>query len=151
MKHYRVARYLVRFQTPSFPPLCASLSPLILDPLSSSALHLQPQFAALRSAIHKPAKGLLLVRVRSNHADEPSSTRAVMTFAVNCHCLCSSPSSTPPQFGPPGTGKTLVGRAIAAECNATFFNIRSSDIGSKWIGESEKTVKVRVSAASVLY
>ena len=32
---------------------------------------------------------------------------------------------------------------FAAECNATFFNIRSSDIGSKWIGESEKTVKVR--------
>lgn len=50
-------------------------------------------------------------------------------------------------YGPPGTGKTQLARAVATEAKATFYAITSSDIMSKWVGQSEQQLS-RVFAAA---
>ncbi len=43
-------------------------------------------------------------------------------------------------YGPPGTGKTLLAKAVAREAEANFIATKSSDLLSKWYGESEAQI-----------
>ncbi|KAG8124327.1 hypothetical protein E2320_019810 [Naja naja] len=50
-------------------------------------------------------------------------------------------------YGPPGTGKTLVARALANECThgdrkVAFFMRKGADCLSKWVGESERQLRL---------
>nr|CAB3224058.1 ATPase family AAA domain-containing protein 2 [Phallusia mammillata] len=58
---------------------------------------------------------------------------------------------TPPRgclfYGPPGTGKTLMARALANECSiegkrVAFFMRKGADCLSKWVGESERQLRL---------
>ncbi|KAK6644905.1 hypothetical protein RUM43_001181 [Polyplax serrata] len=49
--------------------------------------------------------------------------------------------------GPPGTGKTLIARALANECSqgdrkVSFFMRKGADCLSKWVGESERQLRL---------
>lgn len=50
-------------------------------------------------------------------------------------------------YGPPGTGKTLLAAATSNSLNATFFNVKASNLLSKWFGESPKLISALYDAA----
>ncbi len=43
--------------------------------------------------------------------------------------------------GPPGTGKTMLARIVANETEAAFFEVRGPEVISKWVGDSEGTLR----------
>lgn len=44
-------------------------------------------------------------------------------------------------YGPPGTGKTMIGKAVATELDAPFFEVKVADIKNMYVGQSENNVK----------
>lgn len=59
-------------------------------------------------------------------------------------------------YGPPGCGKTLLMKALAREAGIKFLYVKSSDILSKWYGESERKLTelfrlARSQAPSILF
>ena len=45
-------------------------------------------------------------------------------------------------FGPPGSGKTLFARAIAAESKMNIITVAGAEFTSKWVGESDKNLRM---------
>ncbi|HXH11744.1 MAG TPA: CDC48 family AAA ATPase [Alphaproteobacteria bacterium] len=68
--------------------------------------------------------------------------------------------TTPPKgiilSGPPGTGKTLLAKAVAKESGVNFIAVKGPELLSKWVGESEQSVrevfrKARLAAPCIIF
>jgi transitional endoplasmic reticulum ATPase len=68
--------------------------------------------------------------------------------------------TTPPKgivlSGPPGSGKTLLAKAVAKESGVNFIAVKGPELLSKWVGESEQSVrevfrKARLAAPCILF
>uniref|UniRef100_A0A8R1HZS2 Tat-binding homolog 7 n=1 Tax=Caenorhabditis japonica TaxID=281687 RepID=A0A8R1HZS2_CAEJA len=79
------------------------------------------------------------------------SLKEVVLFPMLYPEVFSKFSINPPKgvvfYGPPGTGKTLVARALANECRrgankVAFFMRKGADCLSKWVGESERQLRL---------
>ena len=80
-----------------------------------------------------------------------NSLKEMVVFPLIYPEVFSKFSITPPRgvlfYGPPGTGKTLMARALASECSrdgkkVAFFMRKGADCLSKWIGESERQLRL---------
>ncbi|MDH5815293.1 MAG: AAA family ATPase [Candidatus Nezhaarchaeota archaeon] len=76
--------------------------------------------------------------------------------------LASKLNWVPPKgfllWGEPGCGKTYLSKAIAKECDATFFYVPAAQLlmNAKWVGEPEKNIKdlfqlARRNAPSIIF
>jgi transitional endoplasmic reticulum ATPase len=68
--------------------------------------------------------------------------------------------TTPPKgillAGAPGTGKTLLAKAVAKESGVNFIAVKGPELLSKWVGESEQSVrevfaKARLAAPCIVF
>lgn len=80
-----------------------------------------------------------------------SALKEMIVFPILYPDFFTSLKIDPPRgvlfFGPPGTGKTLCARALANECSrhgkhVSFFMRKGADCVSKWIGESERMLRL---------
>ena len=91
--------------------------------------------------------------------DHVNSLREMVMFPLLYPEMFTKFSMTPPRgvlfYGPPGTGKTLIARALASECSregrkVAFFMRKGADCLSKWIGESERQLRLLFDQAYVM-
>ena len=59
-------------------------------------------------------------------------------------------------YGPPGTGKTLLAKAMANECDATFFPVSATSFFGSYVGQTENNIrdlfrKARRYAPSIIF
>ncbi|TNN36157.1 ATPase family AAA domain-containing protein 2 [Liparis tanakae] len=124
--------------------------PVATTPKRTMEMDASSEFLSLLPASQRKSSR----RTRSSQALEDSfssvesNTPNTTSRLVNSQqSLCASSFRGCLFYGPPGTGKTLVARALANECSqgdrkVSFFMRKGADCLSKWVGESERQLRL---------
>ena len=133
----KVAELLADPETGELPENLAGIGPELLDTVCRECL--LP--AGTKQVSWDAIAGL---------ADVKSRVFETVVWPIHHPSLFTGPRAPPKGlllFGPPGTGKTMIGRAVASEIAASFFNVSAANLCSKWIGEGEKMVRALFAVA----
>lgn len=131
----------------AFEEVCAEADKRILDPLGGCE-HYSPEWKIYADIIMQDVcdpKCKVDWEEIVGHARAKQILKEAIVYPIKYENVFSSlitPWKGILLYGPPGTGKTLLAQAAVSECKATFFNVTSSTLLSKWRGESEKLIKV---------
>ena len=111
------------------------------------------------AAGHKVVQGVSYEEI-GGLGEEISKLREIVELPLRHKEIFQKLGVEPPNgvllYGPPGCGKTLLARALASECDASFFTISGPEIMNKYYGETEGKLRdlfkeARENAPSIVF
>ncbi len=96
------------------------------------------------SAVRKPVQGVAYEEI-GGLSEEIRRLREIVELPLRHKEIFQKLGVEPPNgillYGPPGCGKTLLARALAGECDASFYTINGPEIMNKYYGETESRLR----------
>lgn len=131
---------------------------ITLEDIQKASVFLQP--SVLSKSFFKPVKTTITLNDLAGIDDVKESLRRAILDPMKHPEKYKEIGIQPPKgvllYGPSGTGKTVIAQAIANEAKANFVSVQCTDILSKYVGQSSKTIsqifkKARASAPCILF
>jgi SpoVK/Ycf46/Vps4 family AAA+-type ATPase len=119
--------------------------------LSHVSENVKMKFMEKRQAIEAVSKTGISFDQVAGYDDHIMSLKEMIGLPLMYPDVFSQFQISPPKgvlfYGPPGTGKTMMARALASSCSShgkpvAFFMRKGADVLNKWVGESEKQLRL---------